>query len=82
MQRSEIARIVVDVLSAVLKRPFDVNQEHQRALIPEWDSLKHVEIVFALEDALSIEFAEDEFVKLDSVSHIVDAVLGKHATRG
>jgi acyl carrier protein len=81
MQRSEITRTVVEVLGVVLKRPLDANQDHQRAQTPGWDSLKHVEIIFALEDALSVEFAEDELVSLDSVSRIVDAVAGKHAAR-
>jgi acyl carrier protein len=81
MQRSEITRTVVEVLGAVLKRALDASQDHQRGQIPGWDSLKHVEIIFAVEDALSVEFAEEELAGLDSVNRIVDAVVAKHATR-
>ena len=46
----------------------------RRADVPQWDSLKHAEIVFALEDRYGVRFAEDEFAAMRSVSAIVTLV--------
>ncbi|HET9669900.1 MAG TPA: acyl carrier protein [Casimicrobiaceae bacterium] len=45
-----------------------------------WDSLKHMEIVFALEDRYDIRFDEAEFDALDSVESIAAAVARHRAT--
>ena len=45
-----------------------------------WDSLKHVEIMFALEDQFSIAFTEEELVGLGDVTSIVEAIVEKNAT--
>jgi len=76
----QIERIVLAVLTTLLKRQFEPGADITRANTASWDSLKHMEIMFALEDELSTEFTEDELAKLDSVAKIVDAVQVKHAT--
>lgn len=48
--------------------------EGSRATMPAWDSLKHMQIVFALEDRFGIEFTEEQIPKLDSVRSIADHV--------
>ena len=48
--------------------------EIRRAECAQWDSLKHVEIVFALEDLYGIQFDESEFPRLDSASSIAALV--------
>ena len=48
--------------------------ELRRADTERWDSLKHVEIVFALEDAYGVRFEESEFASLDSPSSIAAAL--------
>ncbi len=45
-----------------------------RADHPVWDSLKHVEIIFMLEDEFGVQFREVEFAALDSVAAIVERV--------
>ena len=45
--------------------------------IAQWDSLKHMEIVFALEDRYGVAFDESEFQLLDSPAAIT-AVLRRH----
>ena len=79
MDRNQIERTVLTVLTAVLKKPFKPGADITRQNTPSWDSLKHIEVMFALEDELGIEFAEAELSELDSVTKIVDAVLAKHA---
>lgn len=79
MDRIQIEQTVLAVLTTILKRPFSDSTDITRQSTANWDSLKHIEIMFALEDELGTEFSEEELVSLDSVSKIVDAVSAKHA---
>ena len=79
MDRKQIEQTVLTVLAVVLKQPFREGAGITRQNTPSWDSLKHIEIMFALEDELGAEFTEAELSELDSVTKIVDAVLAKHA---
>jgi acyl carrier protein len=75
MQRHEIEERVLDVLSAALKCP--ISTMSRRADVPAWDSLKHIEVVFAIEDELELQFTEDELGQLDSVAAIVELAAHK-----
>jgi acyl carrier protein len=78
MPREQIEAKVVAVLSAILRQPVEASAT--REALAQWDSLKHIEIVFALEEELEIQFAEAELTELDSVKRIVDAAIAHHAT--
>jgi acyl carrier protein len=47
-----------------------------RETCPEWDSLKHVQIVFALEDAFGVAFSLEELAELNDsgtiTRHVAD----------
>ncbi|TFW06312.1 acyl carrier protein [Oxalobacteraceae bacterium OM1] len=77
MNRNDIENTLLKVLSAVLKREFSPGTALDRSSINEWDSLKHVEIMFAVEDEFSVSFTEEELAELDNVERIVNAVLNK-----
>jgi acyl carrier protein len=79
MDRTQVQQTVLTVLAAVLKQPLDKDFDITRQNTPTWDSLKHIEVMFTLEDELGIEFSEAELSNLDSVAKIVDAVLAKDA---
>lgn len=61
-------------IERLLVRILKVDQSPARALcrsdVEQWDSLKHVEIVFALEDQYGVEFAESEFATMTSAAAI------------
>ena len=67
--RDEIDALLRDVL-----RLARASAEPSRAGTDAWDSLKHMEIVFALEDRYGVRFDESEFDALDSVDAIAIAV--------
>ena len=67
------------VVAAVLKMPCDT-PDFERAQQPAWDSLKHIEIVFALEDRFGVEFAESEIPALCSVAVICRVLRERNAT--
>ncbi|HEX5647914.1 MAG TPA: acyl carrier protein [Nitrospira sp.] len=78
MDRQRVEHTVRTVLTVVLKEPLN-SADVTRQNTASWDSLKHIEIMFALEDELETQFLEEELAALDSVKKIVDAVLSKHA---
>jgi acyl carrier protein len=67
MSRQEIEKLLVEVLSVVLAHP--VNASVTRAEDKAWDSLKHIEIVFAVEDRFKVRFTEDEIAESESLVH-------------
>jgi acyl carrier protein len=73
LSTTEIEARVQDVLALVLRLPGRPATPLLRADLPEWDSLSHVEIVYAVEEALGFSFAEDELARLDGSAAIVAA---------
>ncbi len=71
MNRQQIKVVVLSVLSAVLK--CEVDDEGSRENLAQWDSLKHIEVIFAIEDELNFQFPEEMLPDLNSVESIVDA---------
>jgi len=72
VDRQQIEQVVLKVISTVLREP--VGPDASRSGLAKWDSLKHVEIMFALEDAFDMVFSEEDLSGLDSVANIVDRV--------
>ena len=80
MDRNEIEMQVLSVLNSFLNCEIKAGEKIERKNLPNWDSLKHIEIMFALEEEFEIEFSENELAGLDSVSKIIDSVQDKNAT--
>jgi acyl carrier protein len=78
MDRQQLEIVSLTVLATILK--CEVSAETSRKNTPQWDSLKHIEVVFALEDELGLQFSEEDMANLDSVGNIVDRALIRHAT--
>ena len=68
-------------IATVLRRPLDGVDaaDISRERLEGWDSLKHVEILLAVEEACGVQFSEDEFAELASLAGIVAAVQAHHA---
>ena len=79
MQANEIDTRVREVLAVALQTEVPPTGPFSRADQPKWDSLKHVEMIFVLEDEFGVQFEEADFVKLDSVDNIVKLVEGRIA---
>ncbi len=74
MKPAEIDRRVRETLTLALKKQVPPTGGFSREENPEWDSLKHVEMIFMLEDEFDVQFAEDDFPKMSSVAEIVTLV--------
>jgi acyl carrier protein len=75
----DVATQVREILATILDASPDDNDALARTTNPKWDSLKHVEILFTLEEELQIRYDPEELAGLDSVNSIVDATL-RHRT--
>ena len=71
----DIESRVIEIVAQALKQP--VTRDTTRESTAAWDSLKHIELVFAIEDELQIRFDEDELEALDSVQAFVDRAQAK-----
>lgn len=67
---------VLRILRSVLKKS-RIDGLALREEISEWDSLKHLEIVFSVEDAFSVEFGEEELAGFNSSLMIAEAAVAK-----
>ena len=74
---SEMEAQVQELLLRILNLPApSAGGALVRADVPQWDSLKHMEVVFALEDRYGVQFDESEFQRLDTPAAIAAAVRG------
>jgi acyl carrier protein len=75
----DIRKAVRETMQIVLKRDIAPHEELRRRDVSEWDSLAHVNLVFAIESELQIQFEADELGELDSLSKLVTAA-ERHVT--
>lgn len=69
---------ITTIIAEILRVPVTEITEHtSMESNPLWDSLSHIEIIYALERKFAIEFSGDEIVEAISVNKIKDIVLKK-----
>lgn len=69
---------VIEIINLVLEKDFPLSTTEILAeSVENWDSLKHLNIMFALEDEFDVRFSEEEFPKLNSLSAIVSNLESK-----
>lgn len=74
MTKIEIQEKLLEIFGLVLKKDFSGQSEIVREEEMNWDSLKHLEIIFAVEDELGVRFAEENIPELKALSDFESAV--------
>jgi acyl carrier protein len=75
----EHARIE-EVFRAVLgDGSLEVTDETRAADLPGWDSLAHINAMFALENEFGVEFPGDEFARIETIGDLKAALAAKGA---
>lgn len=74
MDREKTRAAVRAIVETVLNAPVPLDANATRRDLLGWDSLKHVEVVFAVEAEFGVTFTEEDMAALDSIEAIVDAV--------
>jgi acyl carrier protein len=77
MNRTDVERDLLEVFSAVLGHPVDTTLT--RINEPGWDSLKHMQIIFAVEEKFGVQFTEEEIPGLDSFGKFAGQLERRHA---
>jgi len=72
MEKNEIEISVLAVLKTVLS--VDLTSESKREEVAEWDSLKHIDVIFSLEDEFNIRFDEDILIDIVGVTSLVEII--------
>lgn len=66
------------ILSSLLNVSRDqLSHDSSRETIQQWDSLKHMYLIMALEEEFGIEFDDSEVANLASVVALLDSISGK-----
>lgn len=63
---------VRDIMTTILGEIPD--GDFMRSDIPTWDSLKHMQVIFALEDTFDCQFTEEQIPELNSLGKILEAL--------
>jgi acyl carrier protein len=74
LNTDERNQTIRETLSLVLGIDVPPGSDVSRDIEPSWDSLKHIEVVFALESALDVRFTEEQIGNLTDVGAIVEAI--------
>jgi len=69
------------LLASMLSVPRDqLGRASARDTVPQWDSLKHMHLMLALEDEFVVEFDDDEIASFTSAGALLDALAAKGLT--
>jgi acyl carrier protein len=74
MADSPVAVATLKVLSSTLGLALDPAAPISRETVAAWDSIKHVDLIFALEDEFGVQFSEAEMAELTDYRQIVASV--------
>ena len=74
MNNKGIQNAVCEVLGVALEQGQPVDPGFCREEQPAWDSLKHIQVIFALEDRFNVQFSEADMQQMDSVGKIAQRI--------
>ena len=78
MHHNDIAKKLTTVMSQVLKLPEEsISPDSSRKNLEPWDSLKHLNLMLALEDAFEVEFSDGEIASIDTFEALVQSLQAK-----
>ena len=66
---------ILQIISNILK--VEVNTDSTQDNTPEWDSVKHIEVVMALEEQHGIRFDEAQIMGVSSVRGLIEMIEGR-----
>ena len=72
---SDIERRTRVVMGKVLQiPPQDISVDASRKTLAAWDSLKHMNLILALEDEFGVEFNDQEIAGINSLKLLLEAL--------
>ena len=77
MNISDIKKNIFKLIKTVLNLQYNVVEDDLNENLPEWDSLKQLSIVFALEEEFDIKLKNDEIEKCTNYYEVCNIVIKK-----
>ena len=78
MNASDTEEQFFSILSSMLNVPRDqLDRKSSRDTVEQWDSLRHMHLVLALEEEFGIEFDDAEVAGLSAANDLLDSIVGK-----
>ena len=78
LNSNEIKTKVIDVIFNVFNiDKSKINQKMDLDNTDDWDSLKHMNLIIALEEEFNINFQDSEIIQINSFNKIIE-VISKH----
>jgi acyl carrier protein len=60
--------------------PTTLNQQSNASNVPQWDSLRHIEVIFAIESAYQVRFTMPEIASLRNLGDMRQVLLSKNVS--
>lgn len=71
---NELRKQVGSILSEVLNTTLSSDENPKRKEMPNWDSLKHMELILRLEEELNVRFSIKEVAGITSLDDLVEII--------
>ena len=69
---------VIKIVSQIMNVPIEkLDEDSSPDTVTNWDSLKHMNLILALEEKFAIAFSDDEVVEMLSIKRIVEVLIKK-----
>ncbi len=66
--RSKVLKIAGDVLSV---SPSALTENSSPKMVENWDSIRHLNLVLALEDSFALQFTPEEMEQMETIGRII-----------
>ena len=73
--KDEILEIVSQVMNVNKE---ELSEESSPNTVVNWDSLKHMNLILALEERFSVSFSDEEIISMLSVKQIIETLSKKN----
>ncbi len=68
MDKSQVNKIISRIMGVSSS---EVTEETSPDNLPQWDSLKHIHLILAIEEEFGVQFTDQEIVSIKGVKSIV-----------
>ena len=80
-ERASLNEKVFQIISTIMAvPPASVTIEATPKTISQWDSLKHMNLILAIEESFGVSFTDDEVVAIEDARTLIAVLEGKGAS--
>ncbi len=70
---------VFEIVARIMGVPVDaVNLESSPETLENWDSLRHIKLILAIEESLGVQFSDEDIVSIKNVQDLLARVEARH----